>query len=129
MRKLAGEIRQVARPQVQLVQRRRLQTGDSVGYGASFTATVPLDVGVISVGYADGYLRSWSNIGRFHAGENELPVLGRVSMDMAVVDLSAAPDLTEGDWVELDYALPEAAARSGLSQYELLTVLGHRFQR
>ena len=126
---LAGEIRQVARPEAQLVQRRRLQPGESVGYGASFTATAPLEVGVVSVGYADGYLRSWSKLGRFHSGQRELLVLGRVSMDMTVIDLTAAPDLVEGDWVELNYALPEAAARSGLSQYELLTVLGRRFQR
>ena len=81
------------------------------------------------LGYADGFLRSWSDIGKFHAGEDELPVLGRVSMDMTVIDLTAAPDLAEGDWVGLDYALPDAAARSGLSQYELLTVLGRRFAR
>ena len=58
-----------------------------------------------------------------------LPVLGRVSMDMTVIDLAAAPELKEGDWVEADYALPEAAAASGLSQYELLTLLGKRFSR
>ena len=56
-----------------------------------------------------------------------LPVLGRVSMDMTVVDLAAAPELAEGDWVELEYELPAAAQRSGLSQYELLTSLGRRF--
>jgi alanine racemase len=50
-------------------------------------------------------------------------------MDMIVLDLAAAPDLREGDWVELDYALPQAAAASGLSQYELLTLLGQRFSR
>ena len=126
---LAGHIRQVARPEAQLIQRRRLQPGDSVGYNASFTATAPLDIGVVSLGYADGFLRCWSNLGRFHAGESDLPVLGRVSMDMTVIDLSAAPDLAEGDWVSLGYALPAAAARSGLSQYELLTLLGRRFTR
>ena len=126
---LAGHIRQVARPEAQLIQRRRLQPGDSVGYNATYTATAPLEVGVVSLGYADGYLRCWSNLGRFHAGESDLPVLGRVSMDMTVIDLSAAPALAEGDWIALEYALPDAAARSGLSQYELLTLLGHRFTR
>ena len=58
-----------------------------------------------------------------------MPVLGRVSMDMTVIDLSAAPDLREGDWVEARYSLPEAARASGLSQYELLTLLGQRFRR
>ena len=126
---LAGQIRQVARPEAQLIQRRQLQPGDSVGYNATFTATAPMEIGVVSLGYADGYLRCWSNLGSCHLGEIELPVLGRVSMDMTVIDLSAAPDLAEGDWVALDYALPDAAARSGLGQYELLTLLGRRFTR
>ena len=56
-------------------------------------------------------------------------MLGRVSMDLIAVGCDAAPDLREGDWVELDYDLPDAAAASGLSQYELLTCLGSRFER
>ncbi len=126
---LAPHIRQVARPEAQLIQRRRLAPGDSVGYNAAFTATAPLDVGVVSMGYADGYLRCWSNLGTFRADGTALPVLGRVSMDMTVIDLSATPDLAEGDWIELDYNLPHAARRSSLSQYELLTLLGRRFAR
>jgi len=63
------------------------------------------------------------------AGDKTLAVLGRVSMDMTVVDLSDAPELGEGDWVAAQYSLPEAAAVSGLSQYELLTLLGRRFAR
>jgi alanine racemase len=50
-------------------------------------------------------------------------------MDMTVVDLSEAPEVSEGDWLSVRYALPEAAAISGLSQYELLTLLGRRFSR
>jgi len=65
----------------------------------------------------------------FRAKGHELPVLGRVSMDLTVVDLTHAPDVGEGDWIAADYALPQAAARSGLSQYELLTLLGRRFGR
>ena len=49
-----------------------------------------------------------------------LPVLGRVSMDMTIIDLSAAPDLKDGDWVEAAYSPVEAAAQSGLSQYGFL---------
>ena len=126
---LAEHIRQVAQPEAQLIQRRRLQAGDSVGYNGSFTASAAMEIGVVSLGYADGYLRAWSNLGSFHSGGKHLPVLGRVSMDMTVIDLSAAPALAEGDWVGLDYALPAASNRSGLSQYELLTVLGRRFAR
>lgn len=126
---LAGEIRQVVCPQAAIMQVRQLQAGDSVGYNATFTATSPMRVGVVSIGYADGYLRCWSGKGLMRAGGADLPVLGRVSMDMTVVDLGGAPDLREGDWLDVAYALPEASERSGLSQYELLTLLGRRFAR
>lgn len=126
---LAPDIRQVAYLEAALIQVRDLQAGDSVGYNETFVADRPRRVGVISLGYADGYLSCWSNRGSFHSGNAALPVLGRVSMDMTVIDLSAAPGLAEGDWVSADYDLPAAAATSGLTQYELLTVLGKRFAR
>ncbi|HVM37765.1 MAG TPA: alanine racemase C-terminal domain-containing protein, partial [Sphingomicrobium sp.] len=77
----------------------------------------------------DGYLRGFSARGRAFAGGRELPVLGRVSMDLVALGCGRARDLGEGDWVEMDYDLPSAAAASGLSQYELLTTLGRRFER
>ncbi len=126
---LEGVIRQVARPMAAIMQVRNVQAGETVGYNATFTAPAPMRVGVIALGYADGYLRCWSSKGRMTAGGSMLPVLGRVSMDMTVIDLSAAPELGEGDWVEADYSLPEAAISSGLSQYELLTLLADRFAR
>jgi alanine racemase len=126
---LAGEIHQVVRPEASIIQVRDLQIGEAVGYNATFVAQRKMRVGVVSLGYADGYLRSWSGKGLMRSGECALPVIGRVSMDMTVIDLTAAPELTEGDWVTVDYALPEAAAASGLSQYELLTLLGRRFPR
>ena len=58
-----------------------------------------------------------------------LPLIGRVSMDLVALDVSAAPELAEGEWVTLDYDLPQAAEASGLSQYELLTTLGARHER
>lgn len=127
---LAGVIRQVARPMAAIMQVRTLREGETVGYNATFAAPGPMRVGVIALGYADGFLRAWSQgRGVMLHRDRALPVLGRVSMDMTVIDLSAAPDVGEGDWVEADYALPDAATRSGLSQYELLTLLGDRFGR
>jgi alanine racemase len=126
---LAGAIRQVVRPQAAIMQVREIAPGDAVGYNATFVAPQAMRVGTIALGYADGYLRCWSGKGLLEAGDASIPVLGRVSMDMTVVDLSAAPELGEGDWVEVDYHLPDAATASGLSQYELLTLLGSRFGR
>ena len=127
---LAAQIRPVARPMAAIMQVRELSAGDGVGYNSTFIAPAPMRVGVIALGYADGYLRSWSlGKGAMLSQGRRLPVLGRVSMDMTVIDLAQAPELGEGDWVEADYALTEGAAASGLSQYELLTLLGRRFAR
>jgi alanine racemase len=126
---LADEIRQVAHPQAAVLQLRDLSPGDSVGYNATFTADRPMRAATVSLGYADGFLRCWSGRAALRFGEALLPLLGRVSMDMVVVDCGAAPDLREGDWLDVPYSLPQAAARCGLSQYELLTTLGRRFQR
>jgi alanine racemase len=126
---LAGTIRQVVRPQAAIMQVRTIAAGETVGYNATFRAERAMRVGTIALGYADGYLRCWSGLGVMTAGEQALPVLGRVSMDMTVIDLTADPTLREGDWVEAVYHLPDAATASGLSQYELLTSLGARFGR
>ncbi|WP_324263045.1 alanine racemase [Altererythrobacter sp. H2] len=126
---LAGHIRQVAFPQAAVIQRRQLSAGDSVGYNATFVADRPMPVAVVSLGYADGFLRCWGGKGGLALQGATLPLLGRVSMDMVVVDATAAPDLREGDWLDVPYDLPQASAASGLSQYELLTVLGKRFAR
>lgn len=128
-REAEGAIRQVARVEAEVVQRRTLRAGESCGYGAAFVAQADVEAAIINIGYADGYLRGFSSTGTAFAGEFALPVLGRVSMDLVAVGCDAAPELGEGDWVELDYDLPTAAQASGLSQYELLTVLGSRFER
>ena len=125
--RFADIIRQVVTPEAQILQRRTVPAGETVGYNATWTARAPTEVAILNIGYADGYARGFSGTGS--AGGGTLPVLGRVSMDLLAVDVTSRPDATEGDWIALDYALPEAAARSGLSQYELLTGLGERFAR
>jgi alanine racemase len=124
-----GNIRQVVRVEAQIVQRRTIPEGESCGYGATFVAREDTEAAILNIGYADGYLRGFSSHGSAFAGEYALPVLGRVSMDLIAVGVDAAPGLREGDWVEIDYDLPSASKQSGLSQYELLTTLGSRFER
>jgi len=124
-----GKIRQVARVEAQIVQRRTIPEGETCGYGATFIAKADTEAAILNIGYADGYLRGFSSRGSAFAGEFALPVLGRVSMDLIAVGVDAAPGLSEGDWVEIDYDLPSASRQSGLTQYELLTTLGSRFER
>ncbi len=125
----AAQIRQVVFPQAQILQRRRVKAGETVGYNATWTAAEDTEVAILNIGYADGYLRCFSGKGGAHSGDRKLHVLGRVSMDLLAVGVDDATELAEGDWIGLDYALPETAALSGLSQYELLTGLGQRFDR
>jgi alanine racemase len=124
-----AQIRQVARVEAQIVQRRTIPEGESCGYGATFVAHDDTEAAILNIGYADGYLRGFSSHGSAFSGEYALPVLGRVSMDLIAVGVDAASGLKEGDWVEIDYDLPSASKQSGLSQYELLTTLGSRFER
>ncbi|WP_408591584.1 alanine racemase [Novosphingobium sp.] len=126
----AAMIRQVARPQAAIIQLRELQPGDRVGYNATFTASAAMRAAIVALGYADGYLRCWSGgKGALIWKGQQLPVLGRISMDMTIVDASNAYDLKEGDWLDVAYDPVAAARSSGLSQYELFTLLGRRFDR
>ena len=124
-----GHIAQVVQPQAQILQRRRVIAGDTIGYNATHEAPADMEIAVLNLGYADGYLRGFSGRGAAVVDGVRLPVIGRVSMDLIAVDVGAAPHVGEGDWLTIDYALPQAAAVSGLSQYELLTGLGARFDR
>jgi alanine racemase len=128
-REAEGQIQQVAHIEAQIVQRRTIRAGESCGYGATFVADADTEAAILNIGYADGYLRGFSSKGTAFAGEFALPVLGRVSMDLIAVRCDAAPEMREGEWVEIDYDLPTASEASGLSQYELLTTLGSRFER
>lgn len=127
----AGHIRQVAFPEAEIIQRRLVRSGDTVGYGAAWRARADTEVAILNIGYADGYWRNFFGHGRALeiGGNGRFPLLGRVSMDLIAVDVSALPHLREGDWLAIDYALPAAAAASGMAQYELLTGLGRRFDR
>jgi len=127
-RELADTIRPVAGIEARLIAVRDLEEGEMVGYNALFEAPRAMQIGIVSLGYADGILRAWAEAALAHEGRR-LPILGRISMDMIAIDLTEMPELEEGDWVTLPYDLPQAAKQTGLSQYELLTLLGDRFER
>jgi alanine racemase len=120
-----------------LVEVRTLARGDRVGYGGTYTvAADSLRAGVLPLGYHDGLPLSLSNRGAVLVDGRPAPILGRVSMDSTVVDLSAAPEATAGSEVLLfgvhhgDVLRPEAvAAQAGTIAYELLARLGPRVQR
>lgn len=124
-----GGLAAVVALSARILQLRTVVAGDSIGYGATFTAPHDLRIAVVALGYADGYVRSLSNAGAAFAGDARCPAVGRVSMDMAAFDVSAAPALSEGDFLDIDFDLAATAAASGRSEYELLTGLGARYAR
>lgn len=122
-------IQAVVTPEAQVLQRSQVEAGSSIGYNATFVAPKDMSIAILNVGYADGFWRALGQHGRGIYADVGLPVVGRVSMDLIAIDVSAAPDLGPGDWVKLSFDLEQLAAQSGLSQYELLTGLGRRWER
>jgi len=116
-----------------IVQTRAIDISSTVGYGASYAASFPANCVTVSVGYADGYLRSATGRGTVTIGGETCPVIGRVSMDSIVVDttkLKIQP--RAGDWAEIIGAhqgVDDVAAQSGTIGYEILTSLGKRYRR
>ena len=125
---LSNAIRQVAHIEAAVIQTRHLNAGDAVGYNGEFVASGPMRVGTVSLGYADGFLRARGPGNALWKDDVKLPLLGKVSMDMIIVDLSHAPEVGEGDWLQVPMDLRDAAQQSSVSQYELLTVLGRRLR-
>lgn len=76
---------------------KRLQEGDAVGYGRSFMADRMTHIGIVPVGYGDGYNRRLSNRGEVLVGGHRYPVVGRVSMDQITIDLGPEPRVAAGD--------------------------------
>ncbi len=126
---LAGRIAQVARIEAAVIQRRRIAAGESAGYNAAFTACAPMEIAAVSLGYADGFLRCRGPGNALMHGGKRLPIIGKVSMDMVVIDCTAVPELAAGDWLDVPFVLPDAAQQSAVSQYELLTTIGPRLRR
>jgi len=115
----------------QILQVRDVKQGDTVGYGCAWTAPADTQTATIGLGYADGYLRSASNTGQVIVQGQKRAILGRVSMDLIVIDV-AGLSVSPGDDIELlgpNMPLSEVAAAMGTIDYEILTRLGSRLER
>jgi alanine racemase len=130
----ANPMRQVVRLKGRILQVREIDAGETVGYGATHIAAAPSRLATVAVGYADGWLRSLSRRGTGRIGGKRVPLVGRVSMDLAVFDVSAAdPALVRpGELIDLlddEYGVDSVAAEAGTIGYEILTSLGRRYHR
>ncbi len=116
---------------------RDLPAGRSVSYGRTFVTTQPMKVATISAGYADGYPRSISNRGgAVLIGGRRCPLLGRVTMDLMMADVSAVPEVKLGDEVVLigkqgveEIFAAEVAERAETIAWEIFTGIGSRVRR
>ncbi len=125
-------IRPVVTFEAPILQRRVLAPGDTAGYGAAFTAERPMQVAVVAAGYADGVLRAAFPKAYGSFAGRRLPVVGRISMDLTLFDVTDQPDARPGAMIQIigPYALIDDVARaSGTIAYELLTRLGARAER
>jgi alanine racemase len=125
---------QVVRLKGKILQVREIDALRGVGYGATWRAQRPTRIATAAVGYADGYLRSLSNRGRAVVGGEEVPVVGRVSMDLITLDVTALPEeaARPGVFAELigpHMPVDAVAEAAGTIGYEILTSLGARYHR
>ena len=129
---LGGSPQAVATFEAPVLQLRTVRPGESVGYGAAFTALSTMRTATVGAGYADGVLRALGGGGYGVWHGHRLPLLGRVSMDLIVLDVTDAPGVRLGDPVQLlgpHVLLDETAALAGTIPYEVLVRLGARTPR
>jgi len=135
-----------------IVQVRDVPRGDTVGYGATWTASRASRVAIVSVGYGDGYPRAADGVRMAPKGSNRLaesaaksdafaliagqrcPMVGRISMDLMAFDVSLLPreEVRRGTHAVLigdDITVDDVASWSGTIGYEVLTRLGRRYRR
>lgn len=106
--------------------------GGRVGYGGTHLLEAETTIATLGIGYADGYLRTFSNTGIVWLGGHECPVIGRVSMDLITVDATRAKTVRIGDRATLlgpEIDLEAQAMRAGTIGYELTSALGGRICR
>lgn len=130
----ANPMRAVVSLDARVIQIRSIGAGEGVGYGLSFIAETPRRLATIAVGYADGWPRALGNRGAAYVGRRRVPIVGRVSMDSIILDVTDVPEqtLAEGDSVELlgpHQSIDDVAADAGTIAYEILTNLGRRYER
>jgi alanine racemase len=107
-----------------ILQVRDVEPGETFGYGATFTATKKMRTATVALGYADGYLRSLSGRGYGFLAGAKRPLLGRVSMDLVILDVTGCAEARAGAMVEFlgqNALLEEIATLAGTLPYEVLT--------
>ena len=132
--KLGSDVLPVMEAQTSVLAVYTLQQGDSVSYGHTYTAPSPRRVAIIAAGYAEGFSRALSNKGFVCLKGGRAPIIGRVCMQMSLIDVTEQPDTAPGDtvWIlggpDTSAVQPitarEMAGWAGTISYEVLCSLG-----
>jgi alanine racemase len=119
-----------------VVHVREAPAGATVGYGATYTASAPERWATLGIGYGDGLPRALGNVGHAIVAGVRVPIIGRISMDVTVVDITGVSAVEAGSVATLlgqdqseRITLDEIAGRVGTIGYEILTGLGSRLPR
>jgi alanine racemase len=117
-----------------ILQTRRIDAMQTVGYGAAWRSARPSRVATIALGYADGYFRTLINRTHVHLAGQRVPVIGRISMDLVTIDVTDVPeaDCQAGTTVEVlgpHLTSDDLAEHARTNAYEVMTALGRRYAR
>jgi alanine racemase len=136
LRGTAAELRPVLSWKTMIAQVKDVPAGAYLGYGRTFRATSPVRVAVLPIGYYDGYDRGLSNLAHVLIRGHRAPVRGRICMNMALVDVTDVPNVSERDEVVLLGAsgdervrAEDLAAICGTIHYEITTRISERIPR
>jgi alanine racemase len=138
----ANPMQPVVRLEAGIIQTRQVSPGERAGYNGRWTARGARRLATLSLGYADGYLRSASTTDHSQAEHRPTgaalvagrlcPVVGSISMDLTILDVTDAPRAERGDLAVLigdELTVDEVGRRAGTIGYEVLTSLGRRYAR
>ena len=117
-------------------QLKKVSAGASVSYGRTFVTAKETSIATVPIGYADGYLRGFSNCAKMIVNGKRVPVIGRVCMDQLMLDVSDIPDLKEGALVTVfgvdgkaSVSVDELATILKTINYEIVCLIGRRVPR
>jgi len=129
LRREQFDLQAVMTLQARIIAIKDLKKGDNVGYCSQFICPKDMTIGIVSIGYADGYPSNAPNGTPVMVGGKKTGTVGRVSMDMIGVDLSNIPDAKVGDLATLwgkELSLDEVAAKTGILSYNLTCSVARR---
>src|SRR3954454_15007600 len=117
-----------------ILQGRRIDALQTVGYGAAWRSARPSRVATIALGYADGYFPTLINRTHVHLGGRKVPVIGRISMDLVTVDVTDVPEAESQPGALIEVLGPhltadDLAEHARTNAYEVMTALGRRYAR